>query len=355
MESNTKPLNTPQPKAKQRMNTVAITHRMPKAGTFELDPRRPVLLVDGTGEAQRNMLYPARIQTPDEKKFWKQMRRSNQSRVSSPRTTIQMSPGDESDEGIDSPFLTPIAPFSASGVLRSDQVVGPSEAFVPWTSVDVSGSVTENNSILSFSDNENDMDVDNPFINFEAFCDDLADDSADTSETVDATPRIKLASLPALNTGESTPTTPISLNRRDTLCSSVGGSGGDDLLSHLSRNKSLVNSFRMNQHYVKQLASKPANPSARATLSEMNAIKAGRRKAGNTPITPLRKKRGGGSMRSFAKVDWTKALGNDSRPNGGNGIEGGLIKNGLGQNPKRSSMSGRAMNRWGQARGSAFR
>ena len=55
--------------------------------------------------------------------------------------------------------------------------------------------------------------------------------------------------------------------------------------------RGVVGSFRLNQDRAKQESSLPLDPASRASTSEQNALQTGRRGAGNTPITPARKKR----------------------------------------------------------------
>lgn len=271
-----------------------------------MDPRRNVLLVDGAGATQRNTLYPARIQTADERRYWQKMHQVYKNRTATPRTSVQISPADHSDDLEDgSPFLDTASPFDAVGSLLSSEVVGPPEAFLPFTSVDVSGIVTEDTSMASASEDEDDeMDILSPFVNFDGADSDEEDDSADTSDFFDPVTRTRSNTFPSMSSPSATPVQTPSTVRRDTLGSPFGG----DLFSHLSRSKGLVHSFRMNQHYAKHMASYAADPTVRYSTSEMNAMQTGRRKAANTPITPMRKKRGG-SMSKIGKVDWSKGLG----------------------------------------------
>ncbi|KAF2147837.1 hypothetical protein K461DRAFT_298448 [Myriangium duriaei CBS 260.36] len=281
--------------------------RLPKAGIFDMDPRRNVLLVDGAGATQRNTLYPAKIQTADERKYWQKMHQAYQNRTSTPHTSVQISPDFSDDFEASSSFFSPTSPFDSFGSLMPNQVVGPAEAFLPFTSVDASGIVTEDASMMSGSeDGDGDVDILSPFVNFDDHKQDDDDDSADTSDFFDPLTRSRSNTLPSF--ASSAPPTPSpatpELNRRDT----VGDVYGGDLFSHLSRSKGLVHSFRMNQHYAKHLASYAADPTVRYSTSELNAMQSGRRKAANTPITPMRKKRGG-SLSKIGKVDWSKGLG----------------------------------------------
>lgn len=250
----------------------ASSPRMPTAGTFILDPRRPVLLVDGAGSTQRNTFYPAKIQTAADKRFWQRMKHLYHNRTSSPRTSVQLTPEDETVLDPMSQQETPNEFFDFFGALRPDQVIGPPEAFMPFTNIDATGDITEDMIGHSNSvDEEEEEDELDAFFDFgeESDEDEEMPDESDAGET------------PWKKT--SSPFPPLS--------SKATKKASDDLLAHLDRNRGLVGSFRRNQHYAKQIGSMAADPTARASTSEMNAMQAGRRSAGNTPITPLRKKR----------------------------------------------------------------
>lgn len=286
-------------KAAKKSSPPAV-HHTPKFGTFELDPRRNVLIVSGAGVTQKNKLYPAKIQTPQEKRFWQKLRESYKNSTASPRTSVQMGIEDDSDYEIEQSIFSPGGPFSPSGTLMPDDVMGPAEAFHPFTSVDSSGIVTEDASMASFSEDDDAMDILSPYINFDAHGDD-EDNSADTSDAVDSTVRQRSNTLPTYaSSAPGTPSTP-TLSRRDTLGSDFSG------VAHLSRTPALVSSFRLNQEYAKEAASYALDPAARFSRSEMNAMQIGRRKAANTPITPMRKKRGG-SLSKIGNVSWSKGL-----------------------------------------------
>ncbi|KAF2225584.1 hypothetical protein BDZ85DRAFT_257735 [Elsinoe ampelina] len=277
-------------------------HHAPKFGTFELDPRRNVLIVSGAGVTQKNKLYPAKIQTPHEKRFWHKLRESYKNSTASPRTSVQMGIEDDSDYEMDQSMFSPSGPFSPAGTLMTDEVIGPVEAFTPFTSIDASGTITEDNSMRSFSEEEEDgMDLLSPYINFDAHDDDEEDNSGDTSDAAVLGGRQRSNTVPNFaSSAPGTPATP-SFSRQDTGNSDFSGVG------HLSRTPALVSSFRLNQEYAKELASYASDPSARFSRSEMNAMQAGRRKAANTPITPMRKKRGG-SLSKIGNVSWSKGL-----------------------------------------------
>ncbi|GAB7339371.1 hypothetical protein MBLNU457_6011t1 [Dothideomycetes sp. NU457] len=255
--------------AKRKSSTASSGPRMPTAGTFMLDPRRPVLLVDGAGRHQRNTFYPAKIQSQADKQFWLRLHQMYRTRTSGPVTSVQLTPSDESDFDPMSAQGTPNSFFDMFGTLRGDQVIGPPEAFMPFTNIEAAGMVTEDNIPDSEGGEEEDEDDILALVNFDSSSeDDEAGDEDDNNESAWQT----TAKFPYLSSKGSK-------------------KSGDDLLAHLDRNRGLVGSFRRNQHYAKQIGSMASHPIARASTSEMNAMQAGRRSAANTPITPLRKKR----------------------------------------------------------------
>lgn len=256
---------------KRKSSTASNGPRMPTAGTFMLDPRRPVLLVDGAGRHQRNTFYPAKIQSQADKQFWLRLHQMYRAKTSGPLTSVQLTPEDESDFDPMSAQGTPSSFFDLFGTLRGDQVIGPPEAFMPFTNIEAAGMVTEDNIPQSDGGDEEDEDDLLALVNFDSSSEDEeGPDEDDGNESAWQT----TIEFPYLSTKGPK-------------------KSGDDLLAHLDRNRGLVGSFRRNQHYAKQIGSMASHPTARASTSEMNAMQAGRRSAANTPITPLRKKRMG--------------------------------------------------------------
>lgn len=243
-----------------------------------LDPRRPVLLVSGSGKTQRNVYHPAKIQTPEERRFWQRLHSIYNNRNTSPRTSVQLTPEEEAALTVaNTPPMdinTELGFFNMFGSLRSDDVMGPPEAFVPFTSVDAAGAVTDDASMQSESDDDDDDFMD--LIDFGGESDDEDEDLPDESDANESSFRHSVSPFPVV--------TPKDSSRR--------GSHGDNLLAHLDRNRGLVGSFRRNQQHAMHVGSLPSHPTLRASMSETNAMQSGRRAAGNTPITPLRKKRG---------------------------------------------------------------
>ena len=238
-----------------------------------MDPRRPVLLVDGAGSTQRNTYFPARIQSDADKRFWQRLQQMYSNRNTSPRMSVQLTPdedgnfGDLSAQGTD---LNTGGIFDSFGALRADQVIGPAEAFMAFTNFDSAGNATEDNSVNSGSEDGHEDIMD--FLNFSG--DDDEDEAPEESDAVDS-PWTTTTSFPYVSSKNG--------SRRP--------SASDDLLAHLDRHSGLVGSFRRNQQFAKHVGSLAMHPGMRASTSEMNAMQTGRRAAANTPITPLRKRR----------------------------------------------------------------
>ncbi|KAG9749877.1 hypothetical protein KCU73_g6719, partial [Aureobasidium melanogenum] len=256
-----------------RKNKNKRTPTQPKMGTFIIDPHRPVLTIDGVGVSQKSTLWPAKIQSAAEKQLWERMHMLSNtnsratSRTTSPRQSVQLTPSGESDAmsiGEENDF------FDSFGALRTDQVIGPPEAFTPFVDVTASGAVIHDHDAANPGAEEEQDPM--CFLNFDDD-DDEDQDMPDESDHV-ASPTTQSFSSQVTNTTSSQP-------------------GGFDLLAHLDRH-GVVGSFRRNQHFAKHVGSLPSHPALRASLSETNAMQTGRRAAANTPITPLRKKKAKG-------------------------------------------------------------
>lgn len=194
--------------------------------------------------------------------------------------SMQMTPTDDSDSNhmpsrnmsIDSGSMMD-GFFDQNGKLIQDQVIGPMEAFLPFMEASRAGSLMPDGS--SFDDGfhaESGADEEtDPLASFVDFGEDDEDeDMPDDSDHLSSPQK-----FPHL-----------------TSQSSNGSSGGFDLLAHLDRRRGVVGSFRRNQQIARHVGSLPSHPALRASASESNAMQSGRRAAANTPITPLRKKKG---------------------------------------------------------------
>jgi hypothetical protein len=258
-----------------RKNKNKRTPTQPKMGTFIIDPHRPVLTIDGVGVSQKSTLWPAKIQSDADKQLWNRMHLlSNNnsratSRTTSPRQSVQLTPSGESDGmsiGDENDF------FDSFGALRTDQVIGPPEAFTPFVDVSASGTIIHDfDAVTTGAEDEEEQDP-MCFLNFDD--DDEDEEMPDESEHHMDSPTTQSFSSQVTTTPSSQ-------------------AGGFDLLAHLDRH-GVVGSFRRNQQFAKHVGSLPSHPALRASLSETNAMQTGRRAAANTPITPLRKKKAKG-------------------------------------------------------------
>jgi len=254
--------------------------RQPKLGVFIMDPTRAVLTIDGAGKNQKNHLWPARIQSARDAEFWQRMQSLTNSRaaslVTSPRTSLQLTPTDDESNGLDRSLSIDSASgfFDATGSLLTDQVIGPAEAFLPFTSVSSGGDITFDDMSQAAGGVEEEEDDPLSFLNFG---DDDEDDEMPDESDVLMSPSTS-SPFPHLNN------------------MSASKNGGFDLLAHLDARRGVVGSFRRNQQYARHVGSLPSHPALRASTSESNAMQTGRRAAANTPITPLRKNKMGKSV-----------------------------------------------------------
>lgn len=194
--------------------------------------------------------------------------------------SVQMTPTDESDSNIPSRQLSIDSSnvadefFDMNGRLRSDQILGPMEAFMPFMDANTSEAMLFDDSfqygfqVVPGAEEEEENEVD-PISSFVDFGEDTEDEEMpDESDNNSPT---KTQSFPHL--------------------SDTPKAGGFDLLAHLDRHRGTVGSFRRNQQIARHVGSLPSHPALRASTLETNAMQTGRRAAANTPITPLRKKK----------------------------------------------------------------
>lgn len=254
----------------------------PRRGEFKLDPTKAVLTID----VERRVIWPAKKPTGQDQAFWRQyhlIHSTNNSQVgsrnTSPRMSIGMTPTDESDSNMPSRQLSIDSSnmaddfFDVNGRLRSDQILGPMEAFMPFMDADTSEAIFFKSAPQSSFQaipgaEEEEEDEQDPLNSFFDFGDDEDEDMPDESDT-----------LVSPSASQSFP--------------SAASTGGFDLLAHLDRRRGMVGSFRRNQQIARHVGSLPSHPALRASASETNAMQHGRRAAANTPITPLRKKKMG--------------------------------------------------------------
>lgn len=193
--------------------------------------------------------------------------------------SMQMTPTEDSDSNAPSRHMSIDSSnlidgfFDESGRLLADQVIGPMEAFLPFMDVNASGIMQDDSFPNAYQAMPGAEEEQDPISSFVDFGEDSDEDMPDESDNL-----------------MSPITSQLFSNMNDQASSK---SNGFDLLAHLDRRRGMVGSFRRNQQIAKHVGSLPSHPALRASASESNAMQTGRRAAANTPITPLRKKRGG--------------------------------------------------------------
>ncbi|GAB7355571.1 hypothetical protein MBLNU459_g6043t1 [Dothideomycetes sp. NU459] len=248
--------------------------KQPKRGVFIMDPTRAVLTIEGAGKNQKHQFWPAKIQSDADLHFWQRLKSLANSRASSrntsPRMSVQLTPTDEGGPtpgrhlSIDSGSN---AFFDESGALLADQILGPAEAFLPFTSVSAGGDITFDDANQATTGDEEEQDP----LSFLDFGSDEDEDDEMPDESDSLMSPSTSASFPHFSGTTKSP--------------------GFDLLAHLDAHRGVVGSFRRNQQFARHVGSLPSHPAMRASTSESNAMQTGRRAAANTPITPLRKKK----------------------------------------------------------------
>lgn len=158
------------------------------------------------------------------------------------------------------------------------QALGPPEAFYPFVTVNVDGTVHRDLPDMPSSPLEDDdIEDDDLFLNMIDFGDDTSDDDLPIDEEMDSS-----ASPPDIS---STPVRPTTATSEDQV---------HPLLSHLD--KGLVGAFRRNQTRHQLLTRNAASRESLAFSSPysqgtLRGIKRERLGAANTPITPMRKRK----------------------------------------------------------------
>ncbi|CAL3972033.1 hypothetical protein PZA11_005255 [Diplocarpon coronariae] len=195
-------------------------------------------------------------------------------------------------------------PFDDSGV--SGQVMGPPEAYYPWTSIDASGSyATHDSSSGAASEDCDDEDLWNieDLIEFEASEGEAEAGPSDECPT-DAPP-------------SSTPARPTTAKSEEQV---------HPLIDHFS--SGVVGSFRFNQNRHQLLNRSSVTRESLAFGSShlegtIRGVKAGRLQHANTPITPVRKRRrpvslgsGPASPSPYTQAEKKRKLNAEARPTG---------------------------------------
>lgn len=239
-----------------------------------MDPTRAVLTIEGAGKNQKHQFWPAKIQSDADRQFWNRLNSlatsRTTSRTTSPRMSIQLTPTEEGESilGRHLSIDSSNAFFDESGALLADQVIGPAEAFLPFTSVSAGGIITFDDAEQAIAGDDEDEQDPLSFLDFGSD-DDEDEEMPDESDAL-VSPSTS-STFPHLSSATKSP--------------------GFDLLAHLDAHRGVVGSFRRNQQFARHVGSLPSHPAMRASTSESNAMQTGRRAAANTPITPMRKKK----------------------------------------------------------------
>ncbi len=167
------------------------------------------------------------------------------------------------------------------------EVVGPSEAFFPFTSVNSDGTYTQDSSSVN-DDYDEDLEV--QFVDFEAAIDfgallsdaDVEAPDADTDDSEGDSPSMAEPSSTPARPTTARPTTPGSEQEVHPL------------LTHFNSTKVSVGAFRQNQSRHHQLTSNMVSQESLAfhnsqSPAPIRGIRSGRIPYTNTPITPARK------------------------------------------------------------------
>ena len=256
----------------------------PVAGTFALDPTRASMSANAAGT--KIQVRPPIKPSDKDKHFWERARTLNSSRRGSSQDSSYLT--------VASPVANdvPTRPFTAQStlgsmfdgkldIIRNNDVNGIADdiypAMLPTRASFVS---TDSNET---GDNEI-QDVD--------MSDFIALDYSESDEEDDDT-------TPSDNTTPYTARHSFSTSTSD---NEHRGSFGSTVLEHLSHCSGVVGSFRQNQHLAKHVSSLASHPSKRASTSEYNALQKGRRGAGNSPMTPVRKNRNSQDFSSSAGI-----------------------------------------------------
>lgn len=170
-------------------------------------------------------------------------------------------------------------PFDDNGM--SGQMVGPPEAYYPWTSVDVNGTyATHDSSSVAGSDDCDDEDLWNidDLLNF-------GNQPSDDEEEPERSDDAPTGAEDATGAPSSTPARPTTARSEDQV---------HPLLDHFSNGT--VGSFRFNQNRHQLLNRTSVTRESLAFGNShmegtIRGVKAGRLQHANTPITPVRKKK----------------------------------------------------------------
>ncbi|MCJ1392684.1 hypothetical protein MMC18_005555 [Xylographa bjoerkii] len=271
--------------------TPAMRRNGPSMASWIVDPTKPIAVIDSTGKTMLIYAAPRSAQkTPAG--FVSSL---SSSTTTSPKTSFaSLAHGFENDEMDHSDLSSQEQPTTViesganlmlSGLLHGGpgsehilggQVLGPPEAFYPFTSMDANG--------LMFDDDEFEEDDDDDpeyMLNLQDFID-FGDSSSDSELENDTNADSSALPNPILTMSKNK-FTPVRAGSVSTQQSST-----QNLLQHFDRG--VVSSFRRNQTRHQSLLRRPNLSSSFA------AIKGGRHIAANIPISPLRKRKANRSL-----------------------------------------------------------
>lgn len=275
-------LTTPTPR--RRLPPTPPGYRWgPHMGSWIADPTKPIAIVDSTG-TKVVIFPPQRPKKPNQ--VFASLGSSASSAHSSPRLSIPQLASAIDDSEIEqsgrssqdpvSPMFGSSPNLMMSGLLNvgsgnehlpGGQVLGPPEAFFPFTNFDAGGNV-----IMDEDDDEDEDDLLNlnDFIDFGEDTDD-SDNQGAVNEPHSPSVSSMTSAVSATVKPEETPS---------------GNSSAPNLMDHLDNG--VVTAFRRSQHNQKTAQRRPSDGSPqRANL----AFKGGRHAAADAPLSPLKKRR----------------------------------------------------------------
>ena len=273
----------------------------PSLCSWVADPSKPIAVIDSTGK--RMLIIPAKKSVdPSVDSFGFASSSASTTANTSPQTPFARLHEDSDNERSDSSGQgVPIAGSGANlmmgGLLRGapgtefirgGHVLGPPEAFYPFTSISADGILEDYDD--DGEDDENLWDV-NDLIDFGD-----GSSSSDGDDGPGSLFPISAASSPPATIGSPIERSPA--QQQDLAKADIAASR---MLKHLDRG--VVTAFKRDQHRHKFLIDRYQNrllyPIPTLTAFERNAIKGGRLAAANAPISPIRKQRAG---RMFPRI-----------------------------------------------------
>ncbi|KAL8732849.1 MAG: hypothetical protein Q9166_002450 [cf. Caloplaca sp. 2 TL-2023] len=271
----------------------------PKLGSWVADPTKPIAVVGSSGTDL--IILPARRPTSREGKVFSTIASSGQSSVqASPRApTAKMVPpsyptvtddsemdrSEMSSQGTATPMISASPNVMISGLglgsgnLLSGHAMGPPEAFFPFQSIGVDGSMVLDDDVDDYEDDEDDEAE--GLLNIEDFID-FGEDSEESDHEAESISENRQS--PAMTSPTQVSAEPASLASSPTQSSTKG------FLDHLD--KGVVTAFRRNQYGYN---TNPFGQSTKSPFRIPNALKANAFVSTTTPLgLPKKRKLSGG-------------------------------------------------------------